>query len=639
MNKTYIGSFLLLCLSLLACKKEWLQRESKSLITDPQVWNDPKQITSLLANFYDRLPSDMGLQDINDLNPDGSLRDGRLAQWRNMADYDDAMWSGQSNQDGRNNLPNYATNRWFLWNYSLIRDINKSLESIQQMGTELDSVQKTQFLAELRFLRAFDYFEMVKRMGGVPLVTKELVYDYSGDATALRQPRAQEAAVYDFIASELDAIKTQLGNAGSYSRANKYTALALKSRALLYAASIAKYNAAVTPQLTTSGGEVGIPAARANEYYQKSLEASKEIINSGVYALTTNAANPAQAFYEAVTKKTGNKEVIFVKDFLVAKDKRHVFSYDNIARGIREDNLASSAITPSLNLVESFDYLDGSPGVLKTRTPDNADFIYYNRPEDIFANKDGRLGGTVLYPGSTFKGSTIEMQAGVMVWNGSSYQTIEGTQLGSVWGGAAYPAGDGKLLTGSSGPHSSIQDVSNTGFYLRKFIDEANLSSTRGVRSDTWWVWFRLGEIYLNAAEAAFELGQTADALMYTNKVRERAGFGPGSLTDLTLEKLMNERRVELAFEDHRTWDLIRWRKAHTTWNGDVNNVNANVYALYPYRVVRPGDPARDGKYVYVKMKAPRFRAPRFFQVQNYYTFIPQNIIDNNPLIVRNPLQ
>lgn len=637
MKKTYLYISFIFGISLSSCKKEWLQRESKSLILEEQVWNDPKQITSLLANYYDRLPSEVGLQDIND----GA--DGRLAQWRNMADYDDAMWSGQSNQDGRNNLSSYATNRWFLWNYSLIRDINKTLESIENLGTNLNPTLKTQFIAELRFLRAFDYFEMVKRMGGVPLITKQLIYNYSGDASSLRQARAKEAEVYDFIGSELDAIKNDLGNSSastaSTSRANKYTALALKSRAMLYAGSIAKYNSSITPELVTAGGEVGIPASRAAEYYQKSLDASNEIINSGMYTLTTNASNPAQAFYEAVTKKTGNKEVIFAKDFLTAKDKRHNFAYDNIARGIREDNLSSSSIAPSLNLVETFDYLDGSDGTLKTRTTDNSDFIYYDRPQDIFANKDGRLGGTLLYPGSTFKGSTIEMQAGVKVWDGSSYQTVEGTQLGSIWGGTAYPNGDGKLLTGSSGPHRSIQEVSNTGFYIRKYVDDNALSSTRGVRSDVWWVWFRLGEIYLNAAEAAFELGQTSEALMHINKLRERAGFAPNSLTELSLNKIMDERRVELAFEDHRSWDLIRWRKAHTVWDGSNSNPDAVVSALYPYRVVRPGDPARDGKYIFVKMTAPRFKAPRFFQMQNYYTFIPQNIIDNNPTIVRNPLQ
>src|SRR5215210_7120243 len=257
MKKTYLNYSIILCLALFSCKKDWLQRESKSLILEEQVWNDPKQITSLLANYYDRLPTDMGLQDVNDLNPDNTPRDGRLAQWRNMADYDDAMWSGQSNQDARNNLPTYATNRWFLWNYSLIRDINKAIEGIQQFGTTLDTLQKTQFIAELRFLRAFNYFELVKRMGGVPLITKQLIYDYSGNASSLRQPRAKEAEVYDFIASELDAIKNDLGNvnissnppAASNSRATKYVAMALKSRAMLYAGSIAKYNALLTPSL------------------------------------------------------------------------------------------------------------------------------------------------------------------------------------------------------------------------------------------------------------------------------------------------------------------------------------------------------------------------------------------------------
>jgi starch-binding outer membrane protein, SusD/RagB family len=639
MKKTYFLYIVMACSFLFACKKDWLQRESKSLIVDAEVWNDPKQITSLLANYYDRLPTDAGLQDIND------NADGRLAQWRNFADYDEGMWSGQSNQDGRNNITSYATNRWYLWNYTLIRDINKTIESIQQFSTELDAAVKTQFLAELRFLRAFNYFELVKRMGGVPLVTTQLIYDYSGEAKSLRLPRAKEADVYDFIQTELDAIKNDLGNINATSnqasntRATKYAAMALKSRAMLYAGSIAKYNAAVTPQVTTPGGEVGIPASRADEYFQKSLDASMEIINSGVFALTTNPTNPAQAFYEAVTKKSGNKEVILVKDFLTSKDKRHGFAYDNIARGIREDNLGSSSVVPSLNLVESFEFLDGSPGTLVTRNAGNTDYIYYNKPEDIFANKDGRFGGTILYPGSSFKGSTIDMQAGVMVWNGSAYQTIEGTQLGSVWGGASYPGGDGKLLTGSSGPHRSIQEVSNTGFYMRKYIDDANLSSTRGIRSDVWWVWFRLGEIHLNAAEAAFELNRMTEALQYVNKVRERAGFGANSLATLTLARLQNERRVELAFEDHRLWDLIRWRQAHNVWNGVNNSPTAVITALYPYRVVRPGDPTRDGKYIFEKMTAPRMRAPRFFQIQNYYTFINQSVLDNNPLIVRNPFQ
>ena len=619
MKKIYfIGITVSLTLALFSCKKNWLEREPKNILTDDQVWNDPKQLTALAANFYNRIPTDMGL--------DGN--------WRNMADYDDAMWSGESNNEGRNNITSYATNRWELWDYGFIRDINLSIEKMTELGTSLTADQKKQFGAEFRFIRAWMYFEMVRRMGGVPLVTKQLIYDYSGDASSLRQPRAKESEVYDFVASEMDAVKNDLGsvNATSITRANKYMAMALKSRAMLYAASIAKYNSARAVPITTPGGEVGIPASMANGYYQKALDAAKEVINSGVYSLKTNPSNPGLAFYEATTKKTANKEMIFVKDYLTAKDKRHTFTYDNIVRGVREDNLSSSQVTPSLSLVEAFDYLDGSTGALKTRTADNSDYIYYNRPEDIFANKDGRLWGTIVYPGSVFKGSVIEIQAGVKTWNGTAYVNTEGA-IGTVHT-------DGKTLTGSSGPHRTNQDVTNTGFNMRKYIDEGALTSTRGVRSDNWWIWIRLGEIYLNAAEAAFELGQTVDALKYINTLRERAGFPANSLTTLTLAKIQNERRVELAFEDHRVWDLKRWRIADQVWNGQANNPIAQVGALYGYRVIRPGDAARDGKYVYDRIdKAPRIQSPRLFREQNYYTYIPHSVRDNNPLIVRNPFQ
>ncbi|MBK1441356.1 RagB/SusD family nutrient uptake outer membrane protein [Parapedobacter sp. ISTM3] len=628
-----------LSFAFLSCEKDWLERQPKNIILEEQVWNDPRQLVGILANLYDRLPTDMGLtdQDRNAID----INQERQAQWRRMADYDDAMWSGFSNEEGRNNIVTYPFDRWRIWNYSLVRDINHALENIETHGTALSAEEKTQFNAELRFLRAYNYFELVKRMGGVPLVTTQLIFNYSDDPAYLQTPRAAEAEVYDFIADELDAIKDHLGNEGSKTRANKYTALALKSRAMLYAASIAKYNNLMGGPITTPGGEVGIPADRAADYYRRSLEASEEIITSGAYSLYQNNPHPGENFYEAIVQKAGNPEVIFAWDFLTSKDKRHAFSYDNIPRSIREDNLSSSNVTPSLNLVESYEYLDGSAGELKTRTPDNSDFIYYDQVTDIFANKDGRLYGTVIYPGAAFKGLTVEMQAGVMVWNAgtNSYQTIEGSDLGSDWGGNNYPNGDGGTLTAVGGPHRSIQEVSNTGFYLRKYLDSGPGTSTRGIRSDVWWVWFRLGEIYLNAAEAAFELGLAGEAAGYLSTLRERAGFPENSVTAATigLERIRNERRVELAFEDHRVWDLKRWRIAHEVWNGTASNPDAVVYALYPYRVVRPGDAARDGKYVFVKMVAPRFRAPRFFQMGNYYSAIDQSVINNNPKIVRNP--
>jgi hypothetical protein len=615
-----LGTVLLLGLST-SCQKDFLERTPTTIIFDAQLWNDTNLINGLLANYYDRLPVHT------------TIYNG----WVDFSAYDEAMWSGYNNYP--NDIFNYDAFRWGNWDYGLIRDINVALDGIDKNSTSLSTAQKDQLKAEFRFIRAYMYFELAKRYGGVPLVTTQLVYDYSGNTTPLQVPRNKETEVYDFVASELDAIKGNLGNelntgapvGPSITRATRYTAMALKSRAMLYAASIAKYNAQSGLNISTPGGEVGIPSNLAASYYQKSLDAAKEVIAGPFSLYRGNPSNLGENFYEATARKNANTEVIWVKDFLTSKDYRHGFAYDNIPRGIREDNLSSSATTPILNFVEAFENLDGTSGELKIRNAANTDYIYYDNLSDPFQNKDARLYGTVIYPGSTFKGQPIQIQAGVKVWNATSnsYTNVEGS-LGSLYT-------DGKLLTGSSGPQVNQQDVSNSGFYLRKFVDSGAGTSTRGIRSDTWWVRFRLAEILLNASEAAFELGQTADALTYVNRVRARAGFTT-PLTSLTLARLQNERRVELAFEDHRVWDLKRWRIAHQVWNGSPTSPTAVAYVLFPYRIVRPGS-SMDGKYVFEKQLPARYRPARFFQLFNYYTFLGNGIRNANPKIVRNPFE
>ena len=613
-----------------SCKKkldDLIDTQPLTILTDEQIWKDPKLITNVLANLYDRLPKHATL----------------AVGSENFTTYDEAIWSGLSNNDleVRNNLLSYDYNRWTLWDYNFIRDVNVSIDNINASASlAVTPLLKKQFIAELRFLRALDYFEMVKRMGGVPVITNQLIYDFKGDPSTLQNPRNKESEVYDFIASELDAVKDDLGNAGNKRRANKYTALALKSRAMLYAGSVARYNN--LPGYTNSstpGGEAGIPAARAGEYYQKSLDASKEILAGGGYSLYKANTSTGENFYDALVNKTANPEVIMATDYVKALNRKHLFTFNNIPRSMFEDGgQGSSNTSPTLNLVESYEYLDGTAGTLKgTGTGSNtaagqASWIYYTNIQDIFANKDARLYGTIMYPGTSFTGKQLKMLAGVYVWNAAAnkYDRTEGA-LNSTYT-------DGKTLTGLDGPHRTTTFVSNTGFYLRKYIDAAPGASASGIQSDTWWVLFRLGEIYLNAGEAAFELGQTPAALTYINTLRERAGFPANSLSTLTIQRIQNERKVELAFEDHRVWDLIRWRIADKLWDGTSSNPDANMYALYPYRIVRPGNP-NDGKYVFDKIIAPRFKAPRFFRPGNYYSAITQSVIDNNPKIIRNPFQ
>jgi len=590
---------------------KWLDRPSKGLITDDQLWNDPVLITSLLANYYNRLPTLHGV-----FNTGG------------MAELDDAMWSGHRDQNWRNDFQ-FGDDYGRYWDYGLIRDISIALEGIDQFGNSLTAEQKKRFAAELRFIRAFVYFEMAKRMGGVPLVRGQMIYDFSGDPTPLQTPRAKEHEVYDFVFNELEQIKDDLSaNAESRTRANTVAALALQSRAMLYAAAIAKYNSLMATPIATPGGEVGIPATMASDYYTKSLNASKAIIaNAAAHGLYNDNPDKGENFYDMLNKKNGN-EVIFAKDFQSGV-KTHWFTYDNIVKSFTEDNESSSTLSPSLGLVESFGYLDGTPGVLQYKDGSGG-YIAYANPEDIFAGKDRRFYGTVFHPGAAFKGRAVSIQAGVAVWENGAYSLSATTRLGDQ-----HPD-HGGLWTGFDGPLDNAQDVSNTGFYVRKFVSDASGASARGIAAANWWPWFRMGEIYLNAAEAALELGLTAEATAYANTLRERAGFPPGSIAALTMDILRNERRVELAFEDHRFFDLKRWRMAHQVWNGDENSETAVVRGLYSYRVVRPGHPD-DGKYIFEKVRPTRFRRARLFRMANYYASIDQNVINNNPKIVKNP--
>jgi hypothetical protein len=608
MKNIYLSIALLICLCMNSCKHdEWFERDPKSMITDDQLWNNPSLMTSLLANYYNRLPTLHGV-----FNTGG------------MTEIDDAMWSGHRDQNWRNDFQ-FGDDYGRFWDYGFIRDINLSLENIEKLSVKLTVEQKQQYTAELRFIRAFVYFEMVKRMGGVPLVEKQLVYDFSGDPTPLQVPRAKEHEIYDFIYREMEAIKEDLKtNNDSKTRANKYTALALESRAMLYAGSIAKYNSRMASPISTPGGEVGIPAAMANDYYTKSLNASREII-SGPYRLFNENPDKGANFYDMLNKKTGN-EVIFAKDFQTSL-KVHRFAYDNIIKSMTEDNESSSTISPSLSFVESFDYLDGTKGTLRDKDA-SGNYIAYTRIQDIFANKDARLFGTVIYPGTTFKNNPVRIQAGVAIWNSGRYQLSTSAELGRNYE-------DGQVWTGFDGPKDDAMDVSNTGFYIRKFVSDAPAASTRGTSAANWWPWFRVGEIYLNAAEAAFELGQ-AGGLGYINTLRERAGFPANSLPALTMDIIRNERRVELAFEDHRYFDLKRWRMAHLVWDGSENDPNAVVMGLYAYRVVRPGH-ADNGKFIYERIRPSRFRRARFFRLANYYSSIDQAVLNNNPKIVRNP--
>lgn len=585
-----------------------LDQEPDQILTEDQVFSDEVIIQSVLANYY-----------------------GRVTWGQHIDDsYGYTLLDEAGKSDGGpDHFQTFSDAHWRVYDYGLIRNINQFLEGLRETPI-LDEQSRQQYEGEVRFLRAWVYFNMCKGMGGMPIVGDE-VFEYSGDTdiSTLQYPRSTEAELYDYIISECEAIADFLPEEPSINaaRATRWATLMLKARAAVYAGSLANYNNKMPNPIQTPGREVGIPADRAAGYYEQALVAAREVINSGRYQLNMTDPDDLQRnFYEALSIKENNPEVIWARDYKYP-GQTVGFTRINIP-GTHAEDIDRAYAGPILNLVEAFEYTDRRDGTIQTRDA-QGNYIFYDQPEDAFSGKDARLGGSIIVPGAIFKGSEVVLQAGQKYMENGQWKerTAQPGDTGD----------DNVLITSVNGPTSSNQQfINKTGFFFRKFMDETAGASTRGRNSEMWFPRFRFAEALMIACEASFELGQTEDALGYINQIRERAGIQ--MLENLSFEDIVREKRVEFAFEDHRYWDLKRWRLAHIVWNGVQNDPDAQHFALFPYLINDPGSP-NDGKWVFDKQPFSNSPNPRHFQLRNYYNFIDQGWINNNPKLVRNPFQ
>lgn len=619
-TKLYIASILLLGAILFNSCGDFLDEEPNNIYSDEQVFSDMSMINSVLANYYGRV------------NWGPSLDDNA-----GYAYTDEAAFSSGGIRDYRT----YGDDHWRVYDYEIIRDINVFLRGLSSdaanHNTELTEDVKKRLEGEARFIRAWAYFNMVKTVGGVPIIGDE-VYGYESNTNVLdlQVARSTEALTYDYIISECTTIAEDLLKNSGFnepeqnkhaSRANKWVALSLKARAAIYAASIAKYTTA--SELRLPGGEVGISATDANKYYQIAYDAAKEIQTGGKYSLyKKNTYDLGRNFYEGIMTKEGNPEVIWALDYK-SPGKVNGFTRENIAYSVKGD-VDANVITPILNIVEAFEYDNSRDGKLKL-TDASGGYIYYDNMEDIFVGKDARLFGTIITPGSTFRSVRITYQAGQKYLGSDGKWKTRTDRPGVI-------NDEYGLITDQNGPVSGDQEyVSKTGFNIRKFVDENKEASTRGRNSDVWFTRFRYAETLLILAESSLELGKPQTEVRgYINEVRDRGGIQ--DLDNVTLDDIIHENRVEFVYENHRYWDLKRWRRAHLVWNNDDNSDNSRFYSLYPYQINQPGH-SKNGKWVFEKVKTYTTRYPRYFQMRNYYNFIDQDWLNRNPKLVKNPFQ
>lgn len=488
--KNRISSVFILFLLLFTNSCMDLDKEPLDMISSDAVFKDEALSEAYLYKIYGYMPCGYGLfveAGANVLSGMGitDLLDGSTDLLRSPAGWN------ESNGVMIPGTMSSTYNPLETWgrSYEAIRKVNNLIAGLSD-DSPLSESFKERVIAEARFVRAFLYFDLVRRYGDVPLIKELQNFD---NLQALLVPRTPKSDVYDFVETELEQIGEILPYAREipateHGRASREAAWALNGRVLLFA-----------------------------ERYERSAFFSKKVIDEKYFELDDD--------YNALFQsRSGNKEVIFEVMF-DGINKGH--ACDNLFMPPSIDNGWGSQTNPTQELVDSYEMLDGTP-------------FDWNNPvhaKDPYTGRDKRLAASIITDGSVFKNKVIR---------------------------TGYLMPDDGL---------GLVERTYTGYYIRKFLDETlPFEKLYFGGSQTSWKELRLAEVLLNYAEAQNEAKQGPDDSVHDaiNAVRDRAGL-PDLPEDLDYtgmkQRIIQERKVELAFEGHRFGDLRRWKLAESVLN------------------------------------------------------------------------
>lgn len=661
MKKNILSIFSLCALMGLSGCNAFLELEPLDKVSPDQLLETEGGVKALLANIYTMIPmEDFNYRPNNGFNQRGY--DG-VNETTNLAFLTDEA----TRSDGGVGIGYEGFN---YWPYGDIRQVNifmQNVEKAKEAGT-ISVADADRMTGEAHFARAYMYYGLVKRYGGVPLIDKVQDDDYTnGGPGAVAVPRSTELDTWKFVLNECTLAAATLPDATSGSdlyRVTKWAAYALKSRVALHAASVAKYwnLAPLAGEAVTQKLVGGMTSADADAFYKECIEASKFLIeNSGksLYKPTPATVREAASNFQALFLNDQNEEVIFSKAYLngtTNTNQGHSYAQFNILPQVNPGALKYGRFNPMLEIVDLFeDYTDdgtGKSAKIVTRTDGNEDayianfhnmnnasvvntlmsvpFVKYNDLYEPFANKDARLLASVVVPGSSYAGTEIIIQGGFIKDNNSyvAYSNESTQKNGTTY----YALGaEGETMFSGFNNVNSGEDANwtATGFGVRKYMPEGESMSPDRLSSTTSYIDMRLAEVYLNYAEAVVEngsgFGDKELAGNCLNALRRRAGHT--DRISLTLESVLKERRVEMAFEGKRFWDMNRRREFHTEFSN-----NRIRKALVPMLDLRGAEP----KYVFARVNyfGDETRGGRTFQNINYYRGIP-NIATNG--LVQNP--
>lgn len=530
-----IAAFVLLCS--VSCRKNFLERQPLDAISDETVWTDVPLVEAFVNEVYSDLRSGWSSYSGISVSSDESYareRDG-----------------AHLIQRGELTPSNMGFVNW-PWEdyYSMITSCNIFFDHVkgeaEEELKEQDEERVDRMIGEMKFLRAYSYLRLTAFFGGVPLITTPFKLD---DDFMVKRNSYDE--VMSFIVKELDEAAALLPvsySSDNLGRITKGAALALKSRALLYAAS---------PLHNPTNDKAK---------YQLAADAAKAVVDLGVYSLYPD--------YISAFTVPFNAEMIWVK-----VENNAISRDEHIERDFYPNGSGGYAVTvPTQNQIDAYEM---SNGLLPKDDP------AYD-PQNPYVNRDPRFYQTILYNGAPWKGRKIEtfLPGGI-----DSNQGNEG------W------------------------NASYTGYYTKKYVDESINGPSGSNSSSPNWPYIRYAEVLLNYAEAAYGLGDEDLAREYLNKVRSRPSVMMPDVTasgPALYERIKNERRVELYLEEHRFFDMRRWKMA----------VPANSHIM-KMDATKNGS----GKITYAVTPLMEFALPE----KMFLCPIPQNEIDKNGDLEQNP--
>lgn len=445
-----------------------------------------------------------------------------------------------------------------IWNqeYKVIRKCNIIIERAPGVDERiLSATEKKRVEAEARFLRAFCHFELARTFGKAPLIVKA-----QSLTDELQVAPSSFADIVKFVKEECDLYADNL--LLSYSddeagHATKGAFLALKSRALLYLAS-------------------PLNSSDDSRKWADAAQAAQDVMDLDIYKLYRLTDTPYRSM--AFDKTAANKEVIFERRFTFPEAPHNIhmmWSLDAVDAG------SWNGLYPTQNLVDAYETVNGK----LTTDPTNS---MYNK-QDPYTNRDARFYQSIIYNGSTWETHRMSMVT----------NTVDPSKNGSC-----------KPQLGKA----------RCGYGPKKFIEELDPSTNLygGYAQSNNWPYIRYAEVLLNYAEAKNEELAAPDPSVYLaiNEVRSRSGQPdlPSGLSKIEMrERIKNERRIELLLEEHRFYDLRRWK------DGDVLAEPIMGMNIYDDNVTL--------RYEVSKVE------DRIFNGTHYYLPIPLKEQEKNPLL------